>query len=205
MNQNTENLFRGIRLLDITQNDNKTRHRYFITFVCGLVSSGQGFNLTIFYSVFFCCLWSFVPSQGNEGPVKVRKHPQDTIQEMAPHQALSDQAPSHLQGKHITDYLACVETIKTHIIITDLHNESVSKYKLLLPSQHISSISSHLYANAQYSTGLYSHIYSQKPHELQIKKTIKGRQVRYYGCMLWISGYTRVPFKCLHESAKIIL
>lgn len=30
---------------------------------------------------------------------------------MKPHQALSEQASVHLQGKHITDYLACVETI----------------------------------------------------------------------------------------------
>lgn len=32
---------------------------------------------------------------------------------MKPHQALSEQASVHLQRKHITDYLACVETIMT--------------------------------------------------------------------------------------------
>lgn len=71
------------------------------------------------------CLWSCVPSQGHEGPVKVRKQPLDTIQEMEPHQALSDQAPFHLQGKHITDYLACVETTKTpsiHITVRKFNN-----------------------------------------------------------------------------------
>lgn len=68
--------------------------------------------LYLYFNTFLSCLWSCVPSQGHEGPVKLRKQPQDTIQEMEPHQALSDQAPFHLQGKHITDYLACVETTK---------------------------------------------------------------------------------------------
>lgn len=54
-------------------------------------------------------LWTCVPSQGHEGPEKVRKQPQDTKQERKPHEALSEQAPFHLEGKHITDYLACVE------------------------------------------------------------------------------------------------
>lgn len=36
-----------------------------------------------------------------------------TIQELAPHQALPDRAPFYLQGKHIRDYLACVETRAT--------------------------------------------------------------------------------------------
>lgn len=39
---------------------------------------------------------------------------------MEPHQALSDQAPFHLQGKHIRDYLACVET-KPSSFTTTLH------------------------------------------------------------------------------------
>lgn len=42
----------------------RPKHRYVIT-----VSSGWGFNA----SRFECCsLWSCVPSQGNEGPVKVK-------------------------------------------------------------------------------------------------------------------------------------
>lgn len=106
--------------------DNKTGHPKFSTFFSGLVSNGQGFILFVFKNSFFACLLSCVPSQGHEGPVKVRKQPQVTIQEMEPHQALSDQAPFHLQGKHITDYLACVETTKTafyynNVLKKDLH------------------------------------------------------------------------------------
>lgn len=71
-----------------------------------------GFDLYICTCFFIVFLWACVPSQGHEGPVKVRKQPQDTKQEMEP-QAISDQSPFHLQGKHITDYLACVETTKT--------------------------------------------------------------------------------------------
>lgn len=63
-----------------------------------------------FLNFFLGSLWTCVPSHGHEGPVKVRKQPQDTKQERKPHQALSEQAPFHLEGKHITDYLACVET-----------------------------------------------------------------------------------------------
>lgn len=36
---------------------------------------------------------------------------------MKPHQALCEQASDHLQGKHITDYLACVETIITMMMM----------------------------------------------------------------------------------------
>lgn len=112
-NYQKQTAFFRIQLFNITWQN-------FSTFFWELVSTGQGFILTntskrfsFFFKFVFGWLWSCVPSQGHEGPVKVTKQPQDTIQEMEPHQALSDQAPFHLQGKHITDYLACVETPKS--------------------------------------------------------------------------------------------
>lgn len=60
---------------------------------------------------------------------------------MKPHQALSEQASVHLQRKHITDYLACVETIMT------IMHKTQGQY-FIFGMQN-----------------MYRVIYSQKPHD----------------------------------------
>lgn len=104
------------KAFSMIQLDNKSRHPNFSTF----------FKWPEFYCIgilgcsFLCS--SCVPSQGQLGPVK------HIIQEMEPHQALSERAPFHLQGKHITDYLACVEATRNPFYHTNCYTHVIATF-----------------------------------------------------------------------------